>query len=463
MTLNPASTRRFDRVLDTLWYAYSAPQTLMALTALLAGTLAFAAIFPQQPAGLEGTAADRWYTTVAAGYRGAGSFLQAIGAFNVMSGLWVRSLLAALAFNLALRMAAQLRFVHRVWKPARMLAAPSGLPLRHGTLTGPLEPALTHVETTLRDRFPRIVIEREAARAQLYAERRHIGALGPLLTYLGALLVLLGLLVNDTAGWRASDIALAPGGTAILVRFGGLQVMLNDISGEERGTSGVVTLEHGGASRIVRLSFTRPANWGNVWLSQQTTGPALAVTAQGSDLRPLPLQSLAPGGEVDQTLRILFEQTQGEQAFAIPARNLAFRAVSYPAMPDRGIQRPVFLVEGYRGADATPAISELVEDETTLTLENTSLTIRRDRYLVLEVAYLPGLLPLLFGILLALAGVLLSGFWGPVRAWVGMAAGQDVVAVALRMAAPVESGQEAVHLLQAFERAPVSAEPAHES
>jgi hypothetical protein len=56
-----------------------------------------------------------------------------------------------------------------------------------------------------------------------------------------------------------------------------------------------------------------------------------------------------------------------------------------------------------------------------------------------------------------------SGFWGPVRAWAGMAAGQDVVAVAVRVAAPVESGQETVRLLQALEPEPVAVEPAHES
>jgi hypothetical protein len=464
MTLNPASTRRLDRVLDALWCACSAPQALMALTALLAGTLAFAAIVPQQPARLEGAAAERWLTTAAASYQRAGPILEAIGAFDVLGSLWVRILLAALAFNLALRIAAQLRFVRRLWQHVQPFAAPSGLPLRHSTLLPvPFGPALTRVETTLRDRFPRIIIDAKAENAQLYAERRRVGALGPLLTYLGVLLVLLGLFVNDTAGWRAADIALAPGGTAILVPSDGLRLTLDAINGEDPTMSGVVTLDQGGKGKTVRLGFTRPANWGNVWLSQQATGPALTVTAQGSDRRPLPLQSLSPAGEVDQTLHILFQQAQGEQAFAIPTRNLTFRAVSYPAMPERGIQTPVFLVEGYRGTDPTPAVSELVEDETTVALENTELTIRRDRYVILEVAYLPGLLPLFLGVLLTLAGVSLSGFWGPVRAWTGMAAGPDDVAMAVRVAAPVESGQETVRLLQALELEAVAAEPAHES
>ena len=56
-------------------------------------------------------------------------------------------------------------------------------------------------------------------------------------------------------------------------------------------------------------------------------------------------------GEVSEKLHLLFQQTQGEQAFALPARNLTFRAVSYPALPERNITAPVFLVEAYRGAD----------------------------------------------------------------------------------------------------------------
>ena len=169
-----------------------------------------------------------------------------------------------------------------------------------------------------------------------------------------------------------------------------------------------------------------------------------------------------PGGAVDQTLHVLFQQTQGEQAFAIPTRNLTFRAVSYPALPERGIQRPVFLVEGYRGAEPSPAFSELVEDEMSFTLDGVALTVRRDQYVALEVAYLPGLIPLLLGCLLLLLGVMLSAFLGPVRAWIGMAADHDTVAVAVRVAAAVAPEQEATRLLQALRPEPAAAEPNHE-
>ena len=71
----------------------------------------------------------------------------------------------------------------------------------------------------------------------------------------------------------------------------------------------------------------------------------MAVTASDSNGRPISIQALAPGGAVSEALHLLFQQTEGEQAFALPDRNLTFRAVSYPALPERNIAAPVFLVE----------------------------------------------------------------------------------------------------------------------
>jgi hypothetical protein len=263
------------------------------------------------------------------------------------------------------------------------------------------------------------------------------------------LLILLGLLLNDTLGWRAADIALAPGGSVSLPTTGGLRVTLDSIAGEGAAPAGL-RLAGAQADRNVRIAANRPARWGSVWLTQQEIRPALAVTAEDSSGRPVAVQALSPGGEVSEKLHLLFQQTQGEQAFALPARNLTFRAVSYPALPERNITAPVFLVEAYRGADPAPVLDELVEDTAVVNLDGVTLTLQRDRYVILEAAALPGLPLLLLGAMIALAGILTSAIWGPTRAWIGMAADEDSVDLAVRAAVAAEPERETARLLAAL-------------
>lgn len=415
--MNSAKSFRLARTLDALWYACSAPQTLIALATLLAGALAFAALVPQQ---------------------------------DVLNRPWLRGLLAALAFNLALRAAAQARYLISLRRPVQLRPAPAGLPLQRSAFPAPLAAALARAEAALHGRFSRVASESDTTHAQLYAERGRLGAAGPLLAYGGALALLAGLAIDAAAGWRTANLFLAPGNTATLSQAPGLQVTVTEITGGANGAGTSLTLARDGAGKAIRIGYARPARWGNLWLTQQATGPALAVSATDQDQHPLLLQSLAAGGAGGETLRVLFQQAQSEQAFAIPDRNLAFRVVSYAALPERGIGRPVYLVEGYRGDDPAPALSELVEDAGTLTLDKVTLALRRDRYAEIRAAYLPGLPPVLAGALLLLAGALLSARRGPVRLWAALAATAGTVTAAVHTAAAADAGAEAEHLLGAI-------------
>ena len=460
MASNPVKPRRIVRVLDGLWYAGSASYTLMILTALLAGTLALAAIIPQQPAGLAGAAAEQWLTGAASGYRQAGSFLRAVGVFHIAGSPWMRAILAALALNLALRVAAQAGFLHRLWRSPGLLGAPPRLIVQRTTLPGSLDILVSQVSAMFGPRFSSVAIDNEAEHAQVYAVQRPLGATGPLLTYLGPLLIMLGLLLNDALGWRAINIALAPGGSASLPVAGGLRVTLDSVA--EAGTKpAVLRLADAQAGRSVPIAANRPARWGSVWLTQQELGPVLAVSAEDGGGQPVPIQALASGGAVSERLQLLFQQTQGEQAFALPTLDLSFRAVSYPALPERNIAAPVFLVEAYRGADPAPVFDELVEDIATVNLDGVTLTLRRDRYVTLEAAALPGLPLLLLGAIIMLAGVIMSAIYGPTRAWIGLAANGDVVDLAVRAAAAAEPEREVARLVAALRSIPAatSAEP----
>jgi hypothetical protein len=117
---------------------------------------------------------------------------------------------------------------------------------------------------------------------------------------------------------------------------------------------------------------------------------------------------------------VLFTATQTEQVFATLANDTAFRVVDYPALPERGIAATVFLVEAYHGNDPTPALSQLVSGQATLTLDRITYHFQEDRHAVMDLSYLPGAAPLALGALLTLAGITISLWWGRSEVWISL-------------------------------------------
>ena len=457
----PAGLPPGRRVLDSLWFAASAPQLTIALTVLLASTFALAALLPQLPAGSDPAAAARWYATTAASFGRLGPFLSASGLFNVLDGPWITLLLAFTAFHALLRVAAQIAHLVKARRGAAL--APPGLPFELAQL--PVEPAtLAERVAALDEAQP----DRDAAeppdgisprlRIDAYFERRSWAAVGPLLTYLGPLLILGGLLWNSVAGWRVLDLSLTPGRVSQPAQARGLALTLVKAPDARAGAPGVVSLAQGGASVDAWLDAGRPAKWGNIWIAQRSGGPTLTVLAE-QDGQQLPLQALEAGEGAGETLRLRFGQNENEQGFAIPAANLAFRVVSYDRLPERGIERPVFLLEGFVGEDSTPLLNALIEDERAVSWRGVNLALRRDRYVVVDLASAPGLPLLLLGGLILLAGAAVTAWGGQTRLWVNAAAEGDGTLLAVRAAAPA-AGQRAVAALTHQLAAPQGEGPA---
>lgn len=449
MTPNPPRARPFPHAFDRLWHIASAPPTFLALAGLLAATLALAAIIPQQPSGLAPAAAEGWLAATAAGYRQGGPFLRAVGAFTLLDSLWMRLLLAATGFHLALRLAEHLRAARNTLRPAQIAPPPAGLPAVEARLDEPLAAAVARITELLQARYPVALVTNDTARAQVYVERRRASAWAPALALGGALLILAGLLVDDALGWRGSELALAPGGSAEVAEHAQVEVTVREVDGPLTAPQARVTLSDARGRTDQWLAFGWPARLGNLWVAQRGTGPALTITAKDASGGALPLQELVAGGAASETLHVLFQQTEGEQAIAIPARNLALRVVAYSDLPDQGDAQPVILAEVFRGVDPVPVAGELVEGDTTLVIEDTTITLHRDRYVVLAASYLPGLWLLLAGALLILAGAIWWIGWGGERAWVDLAANRDGAGIAARVAARTDARGRAERLLAA--------------
>jgi hypothetical protein len=383
-----AISRRIGSILDNVWYATTATETLMVLLALLAVTLGIAGIFPQQPLGLERAAAERWLASSIVNYQGVGQLLGQVGVFTVFGSPWLRLLLAALAFSLALRLAIQAGILARLVRSRQDRSTP---------------PASGREETeTANDKTGPAVS----------------AVVGPLLAYAGALILLAGLFLNSVTGWRATEIALAPGGSSALGRTGAPRLSLEELSGSESNPVariGLSSEEDDTPTGAGLVAAAQPIYRERLWIALRSAGPALKATARDSHGKPLLLQSLEPNnagglgqGEVSEEVHLLFQQTQAEQEFALPSADLSILVVNYPSLPEQGIDVPVFLVDAYQGDEQAPTLSDLVIDSAVLALKGVTLELRRDRYAIIEAAYLPGLIPFSLGGLANLAGIVLS-------------------------------------------------------
>ena len=427
--MDSSSTRRLGNILDTLWYAGSATETLMILLALLAATVSFAGVFPQQPPGLPGAGAERWLASTASNYPGTGQLLRQVGAFTIFESPWLsKILLGALAFNVALRLAIQAAALVRLARdhrnPSTLLdSGVDGAETEDGktrlTIPAPVGPRSSAL---LAGRSPALL----AGRSPTLLAGRSPTPLAGLLAYAGTLVLLAALFLNSIAGWRATEIALAPGSSTALGRPDAPRLFLEELTGSEADPTarvGLASQERNEPTSAGLIAAGQPIRWGNLWIALRSAGPALQATAKDSLGRPLLLQSLEPGAAgglsqaagVSEEVHLLFRQTQPEQEFALPSANLSFRVVSYPSLPEHGIDVPVFLVEVYEGDAPAPVLSDFVVDKAILVLNGSTLDLRRDRYAIVEAAYLPGLVPFVLGGLAILAGVILS-LWSHPRA-----------------------------------------------
>ncbi|MGE5603381.1 MAG: hypothetical protein ACM30E_10035, partial [Nitrososphaerales archaeon] len=246
-------------------------------------------------------------------------------------------------------------------------------------------------------------------------------------------------------GWRVTDVTLIPGRAVQPAPAGGLALSLVDPGSADGARPGVVSLARGSQTRNAWLGYGRPARWGAVWVAQRSSGPALAVRASANG-SPLTVESLEGQAAPVESLHLRFGQAESEQAFTIPARNLAFRVVSYESLADRGIGRPVFLVEGYQGTDPAPALNELVEDARVIEWQGVALTLQREAYVVVDLAAMPGLPLLLLAALVLLVGTAVTAWGGLTRTWLNAAAERDGSVLAVRVAAPAVGQTEVARI-----------------
>jgi len=365
----------------------------------------------------------------------------------------LRVVLALLAFSLALRLAAHVETAARLW--SRRYSSPEpGLSAETVVLEESPEEAQLRAQAALSATYDRVIVE-DASPQRLVGIRRPAAAAGPILAATGPLVVLLGLLINATVGSTARDVVLVDGAETTRTGMSEWKVGL-------RAFSPAIAVESpDGETAYYAIAPLRPVLQGLHWIFPREDGPALYVTAKTTSGQNVELLGLEPGANPESALNLPFRGNQAEQTFTAPAQGLAFRAVSYPALPERGVAGPVFLLEAYREGEATAVLNELVEERAALTVDDTTYLMQRGRYVTADIAYAPGWPLLALGALTILAGLAIVFFLPVVEVWVDVY-GEGRRALARVQAAGGLAPERATAELVAALQAPVlSAEEQH--
>jgi hypothetical protein len=369
------------------------------------GLLAFAGLvalwFPQVPrsAYTEERGLESWLTGARAELGSPTDALLALGFLRVERSAWFRAILAGLGLSLALRAVDSL--TRLVW-PGR----PTAAPLLARTVVLPIEAAaaLTRVRTHLQSELG-VSAEEEDSHG-LVATRR-LAPLGPLLIYLGGLLLVGGWIWTQVTGWQASDLFVtdripagvtAVDGTLALEDF---EVAWRDSTTAEQAR-GRLHFANGQGERLGEISLDSPWRWQNTTYDLTNVGPAVYVTGTGPNGDPLQLQVAASRAPAEQ-ITLALPADDNLRSFAAPEQGIVVQVEAVTGQHSPEIHLRVYL--GQAG--------ELVEDRVTdahasVVIDGSQLSLTMIPFAQITASYTPGRPLGIAGIVLVATGAILA-------------------------------------------------------
>lgn len=395
------------RISRGLWQWCSSRGALLALLLLLALALALSGAFPQTPARIRAdpTMHNEWLSTVQVRYRDWTPALEALGAFSIRDALWFRVLLALLAFVLLISLAERIRSLvdmGPVGKPDGFYDGPDAVALPSA---GSVEGTLDRTRVALQRLGLRMREERVGETEHIHAYRRRWATAHPVVTQVGALLIVLALAVDGRWGWTQPDVYLLPDRPVLLgpeqshsVELLDARAPLSEAMIQADGRQ--VPLRTGGIARHQGYEYTL----------DDKTGWLMRVTAQRSSGEDLLLSEYAVRPDAGQVLEFAVPAAAPEQTdalFIVPDEKLVVRLESLPRS-DR-VASPRFRQWVFE-QDGQSLIGE-AEVETSdgafsVTVGDVVYTWEMSPYIVIDVARQPGRWAFVAGIALVVLGLL---------------------------------------------------------
>ena len=393
-------------LLDRLYRRLTGDRVLLSLLALTLLAFALSLLLPQLALEPEQAGALRWLDETTAGFGAPGPAMRAAGLFDLAHSPWLRGLLGLLAFTALLRLALTAADTHaRLRQPDAAATASKAMHWPHQVqlaIHGSVAATRAELSDNLASEGWRIAAAQTGDTTWMVAERSRWGLLALPLALIGLLLMLIGLWLSSVTGWRQTNIILAPAQTVRLSHDATVQLT----AGTDAATLLVQRGDRPAQTRYFRLGGL--TNAAGLWLQRTGEGPAMTVTARNADGSSLLVQSVDRSTAPQDLLTLVFDQPRAEQLFLVPERQLVFSIVAFPALPERGLSGPAYLVQAFPFNQRDPVANQFIEGSANLALGEDMYSLTAGNYLALSASRKPGLPLLILGGLFALAAVLLT-------------------------------------------------------
>lgn len=389
-----------------------------------------------------------WLESVRPKYGGWTNLLNMAGMFEVFSSIWFKTTAVMLAISI---LACTYDRTPKLWKRARhprvhvseSFFTHAGL-RAHTTVALPPDEAIKRIRAELKARRYRTIDDPKGPGLNLYADRFRFGPLGTAVSHIAFVVILLGVLISATTGFKNPELAVAVGSRAEVGHGTGLAVEAKSFSdtyyqnGSPKDYVSELVLYQGDkqvATQKVRVN--EPLRWEGVSFYQSYHGVAADMRVTNS------------GGEVLFASGVPLQWTSDDDRnsigkFQLPDQKLTVYVVGAASgQVDPDISAGQMQLEIYQDDEEQPIATEVVTQGTATTIAGLSYTFERERkFTGLLVSRDPGAVWVYAGSTLIVLGLLSVFIFRHRRIWVRVRSTADGSAVLVACAERSDSGFE---------------------